>query len=167
MSQLKLDRRIGGGMGFTCIDLVSLRFTWSHLVPHGLAWSHFDSLGLIWFHVASLGLTLTFSVSFEPTWSHLVLLGLTWLRLVSRGLTWFHWVSLGLAWSHLDSLGFPGFPRAQERNPCRQKGKGKTPSGNLEPVPTLHPERAHARTNGNRNRFPGWTHPPTSDVCGV
>ena len=31
-------------------------------------------------------------------------------------------------------------------------------------IPTLLPGRAHARTNRNRNRFPGWSHPPTSDI---
>ena len=34
-------------------------------------------------------------------------------------------------------------------------------------IPTLLPDRAHARTNRNRNRFPGWAAallPPTFDT---
>ena len=39
------------------------------------------------------------------------------------------------------------FPRGEGRDHRDKKGKGKRLSGNFEPVPTLHPERAHARTH--------------------
>ena len=53
-SQLKLDRRIGGGVG---IHLDSIVLTWTHLVPQGLFGFHSDSVGLIWLYLVSLDLT--------------------------------------------------------------------------------------------------------------
>ena len=147
----------------TWFHLVPLGFTWLHLHSLGLTWSNFDCLEPFWLHVASLGFTLTFVVSFEPTWFHLASLDFAWFHVDSLGFTGSHFVCLGLNWSHLYSFGLPGFPKAQEENSRvakREKGRGR--DANLKPVPTLHPERAHARTNRNRNRFPGWTHPPTS-----
>ncbi len=41
-----------------------------------------------------------------------------------------------------------------------EKGKGKGDASGFVRIPTLQPERAHARTNRNRNRFPGWSHSP-------
>ena len=118
-------------------------------------------------HLDSLGFTRTHLVSLGFTWSHQVSHGLTWFHVDSPGLIWFHWVSLGLTWPRLVSLGLNWthmIPTGKREKPECLKGKGKPPLGHFEPVPTLHPERAHARTNRNRNRFPGWTHPPTSDL---
>ena len=117
-------------------------------------------LGLIWFHVASLELTWTLSVPFNPLgliWTYLVLLGFAWFHVDSLGLTGSHLVSLGFTWIDLDSQASQGHKRGI---PAAKREKGSRARANLKPVPTLHPERAHARTNRNRNRFPSWTHPP-------
>ena len=55
ISQLNLDRRIGGGgghldsLGLT-IRLFSLGLAWTHLVLLGLTWFHMASLALAWLH---------------------------------------------------------------------------------------------------------------------
>ena len=100
-------------------------------------------------------------------WSHQVTHGFTRFHVDSPGLIWFHWVSLGLTWPRSVSFELNwthSIPKGKRESPDWRKGKGKPARGNFEPVPTLHPERAHARTNRNRNRFPGWVPcPPTSD----
>ena len=121
-----------------------------HSVSLGLTWPHSR-------HLVSFGDTKSRVASFVFTCTHLGSCGFTWSHLVSLGLTWPRLVSLGLNWTHM-------FPIGKRETPARQKRKGKPADGNLKPVLTLHPERAHARTNRNRNRFPGWTHPPTSDM---
>ena len=159
-------------LGFTWFHLVScdsLGFNRFHLDSLGRTWSLLVSLGFTWFHLASLGPTLSHLVPLGLIWSHLVSLGLTrshsvslglaWSHLVSFGLTWTHLVSLGLTWSHLVSQG------KRENLPSR-RGKGKGAPPQFHPISTLQPDRAHARTNerNETKRFPGWTHPPTSDL---
>ena len=119
-----------------------------------------DSLGFTWPRLDSFGFTWTHSVSLR---FHLDSLGLTWIHLESHGLT-------GI------SLGFTCILKGKGKTRCGQKGKGNTwrakkGKGKGEPrelhcISTRQTDRAHARTNRNRNRFPGWTHPPTSDLHG-
>jgi len=54
--------------------------------------------------------------------------------------------------------------QGKRENPLVPKGKGKGRASGKLRISTLQPDRAHARTNRNRNRFPGWTAPPTSDT---
>ena len=56
--------------------------------------------------------------------------------------------------------------QGKREDPSRPKGKresGRADGRRFELIPTLLPGRAHARPNRNRNRFPGWSHPPTFD----
>ena len=81
---------------------------------------------------------------------YLVSLGFTWIHLDSLGFTWTRLDSLGSTWTHLDSLKGKGKTR------WGQKGKGKGRPREFHCISTRQTDRAHARTNRNRNRFPGW-----------
>jgi len=138
--------------------MVSLGFTRFHLDSLGRTWSLLGSLGFTWLHVVPLGLISFHLVSFALTWFHLVSLGLTRFHSDVLGLTWFHLVSLGLTWSHKG--------KGKRENIPSTKGKGKGATPEFHPISTLQPDQALARTNerNETKRFPGWTHPPTSDL---
>ena len=67
--------------------------------------------------------------------------------------------------------GEGGSPREKGRALAAKREKGKRHRARgFELIPTLLPGRAHARPNRNRNRFPGWSHPPTFDnliICPI
>ena len=136
-------------LGFTCIHLDSLGLTWIHLDSLGLTWIHFDSLGFTWTHL-------------HFTWTH-------WDHLNSLGFTRTHWEltlthldSLGLTCIHLDSLRSHQEKGKSSETKPGQKRKGKSSAYDFTEISPGLPHRAYARTNETK-RFPGWTHPPTSD----
>ena len=63
------------------------------------------------------------------------------------------------------------FPREKGKGKAARskKGKGKGADPRFGPIFTLHPDRAHARSHARHDtkRFPGWTHPPTSDISTI
>ena len=132
----KLDRRLGcGGKGLS-FGLV-FRITWFHFVSLGLSRAH---LGLTWTHLESLGLIwacLIHLVSLSSTCDHFFSLGFTWARWV--WLSWIHLGSLDHAWD-----------------------KGKGPGSKFGAQISLG--NVCARATNAKRRFPGWTHPPTSDI---
>ena len=55
--------------------------------------------------------------------------------------------------------------KGKVRHPKKEKGKGRKPF--CDPIPLRNQTaRTHARTHAwhDTERFPGWTHPPTSDL---
>ena len=78
-------------------------------------------------------------------------------------------VSLGFTWIIASSQGKgkPGGRKGKREHLVGEKGKGKGADPEFGPISTLQPDCAHARTNerNETKRFPGWTHPPTSDKC--
>jgi hypothetical protein len=107
--------------------------------------------------------------------------GLTWTHLISLGFTWTHLISLDLTWIHLDSLDLIWIPlisfisrekehlisQGKRERPVGQKGKGKGAAAAADhgfgAGISLGIQTARARTHDTK-RFPGWTHPPTSDI---
>ncbi len=57
--------------------------------------------------------------------------------------------------------------KGKRERPLGEKGKGKGDASGFVRIPTLQPERAHARTNRNRNRFPGWSHSPQPPILAI
>ena len=82
----------------------------------------------------------------------------------SLGLTWIPLVQLVFTRSHSDPLGFTWNTREKGKSPAPKREKGKAQTLNLVRLPPYNQTaRTHAQTNETK-RFPGWTHPPTSDV---
>ena len=156
--------------------LVSLGLTWSHLVSLGFTWSHLVSLGLTWTHLVSLGLTWSLLDSLET----MLFAGV--LRTSATN---------GTGEQHHrrkrtgDAKSKQITHRAQQNTSERVQEAPERPSDLAEPLFKSFRQHSFAPTprarggargglfslqtpaSGSRTqeplRFPGRTHPPTSD----
>ena len=121
----------------------SLGLTWIHLVSFGFTWIHLESFGITWNHLDSRDFTLIYVdfISF-----HLVYFDFILFRLMSLEFTLFHLI-----------------PQGTRERPVGQKGKGKGAVSRFGAWISLGIQTARARTHHTK-RFPGWNHPPTSDI---
>ena len=120
----------------------SLGLTWIHLVSFGFTWIHLESLGITWNHLDSL----------DPT---LIYLDFILVHVIYFDFIVFHLMSLEFTLFHL-------IPQGKRERPVGQKGKGKGAVARFGACISLGIQTARARTHDTK-RFPGWTHPPTSD----
>ena len=81
-------------------------------------------------------------------------------RTSSQSLFWTLFVKKRISYEYVKTAGRKG----KRERPLGEKGKGKGERSGFVRIPTLQPERAHARTNRNRNRFPGWSHSPQPPI---
>ena len=81
-------------------------------------------------------------------------------RTSSQSLFWTLFVKKRISYEYIKIAGGKG----KRERPLGEKGKGKGERSGFARIPTLQPERAHARTNRNRNRFPGWSHSPQPPI---
>ena len=167
--------------GFTWIQFISFDLAWFHLVSFGFIWFHLVSLDFIWFQL-NPGISIDFIwfhlTSRDFTGFHVSSLDFTWCPLISFDFTWFL-ISFGFTWSRLISISFQfvSFDVTWFHfipfNPTREKGKARGAKGKREGGRgadhrfgawiSLGIQTARARTHDTK-RFPGWTHPPTSDI---
>ena len=109
-------------------------------------------------------------VSLIFTWLCLVSQGFVWIHFISFSATLFYLVSISI-WYHWTALQLhkgQGLTQGNEKWLRAKREKGKPPHHDFHSASTLHPHRAHARTNETkRNDFPvGLTPQPPIIVTG-
>ena len=132
------------------LHMISHGFTWFHFFAFGSTWLHLDSFGFTWFHLDSTCFTRFHAVSHGFTSSHL-----------------FYMMAIVCCWYHLTQLELHKenkLTQGKRGNPPGLKGKGKAATLRFSfCIHLTSTPRARTNERNETKRFPGWTHPPTSD----